>query len=261
MSITCKLPKSFNDIGLTTKNILSNISNTSKDRFIPNLTEQLTLKRIVIIDWLFQVTHKLSLSYETLILAIRIFDRVIGLLPKPSENKLYLFSSVSLFIASKYFDLVNITMEVLLTKVGNNRFTKKEVVTTELFILTKLHYKLPHDEVTDFINLFAVTSKAGTTITDYAILIYIVTAMDVSLFYRVNRLTLYASTLHLAAMVVDRNCRLDFSAVNIDMEYMYDIVLLVRENYEMLTNNGSVNYVTKYGVQPLIQRYKSVCRV
>lgn len=81
------------------------------------------------IDWMVQVFRVMNRSSdETYFLAISIMDRYF--LTKQQEGiqllfqDLYLIGTVSIFIASKFEDVVAISMDELLSDVAHNKFNK-----------------------------------------------------------------------------------------------------------------------------------------
>ncbi len=56
------------------------------------------------------------------------------------QSDLHLTGMVSMFVASKYEDVFPLTMKKLVTKIGHNKFTMKQIVEKELEILQAVSF-------------------------------------------------------------------------------------------------------------------------
>ena len=59
---------------------------------------------------------------------------------------------VSMFIASKYEDVIPILMKTLLNKIGHNKFDRKAIEEKEIEILQALSFKVGSPTIKEFID-------------------------------------------------------------------------------------------------------------
>jgi hypothetical protein len=108
--------------------------------------------RSQLIDWIIIVSHKLKQGNNTFFLAVEILDQVIEKFNfNLSAKDLHLIGVVSLLLASKYEEVMPISMKLLLSKICHNKYTKEEIITAELLILTKLGFRIPKVNYIDII--------------------------------------------------------------------------------------------------------------
>jgi len=68
-------------------------------------------------------------------------------------NDIHLIAIVCLFIASKIQEISPIFLSDLIKIVGNKKFTKKDILSAELLVLSKLHYIIPRNYFLDFLSV------------------------------------------------------------------------------------------------------------
>jgi len=75
------------------------------------------------VDWMLEVLTTFKNSDQTYFLAINLMDRYFKASQRnlPS-GELHLTGIVSMFIASKYEDIVPLMMKTILNKIGHNKF-------------------------------------------------------------------------------------------------------------------------------------------
>ena len=76
------------------------------------------------VDWMAEVLHTFKTSEQTFFLSIDIMDRYF----KETQRKLtgsdlHLIGIVSMFLSSKYEDVVPLLMRTILNKIGHNKFS------------------------------------------------------------------------------------------------------------------------------------------
>ncbi|CAK73351.1 unnamed protein product (macronuclear) [Paramecium tetraurelia] len=103
---------------------------------------QINLKmRNVLINWLFEVHHKLKLQLETLLLTIWLLDKFIetNLVQK---NRFQLFGIACLFIASKYQEVYGVPKSGQLSKLCDEIYSKEDILKAEGQILQNINFNL-----------------------------------------------------------------------------------------------------------------------
>jgi len=116
------------------------------------LNEQTVELRENLYDWLICVAAKLKLSEKTFILTTEIVDAMLQN-SLYSTDELFRLNVVALFTASKYEEVSPISMQLLVSTISKNKFTKGEVLETELSILKRLKFKMPQNLFLDFSHL------------------------------------------------------------------------------------------------------------
>jgi hypothetical protein len=95
------------------------------------------------IDWMAEVLTTFKTSDQTFFLAVNIMDRFFK--NTSSELKaadLHLIGVATMFIASKYEDVVPILMRTVINKIGHNKFTQQQIQEKEIEILKALSFKV-----------------------------------------------------------------------------------------------------------------------
>jgi hypothetical protein len=81
----------------------------------------------------------------------RYFNSVEKSLP---SSELHLTGIVTMFIASKYEDVVPLMMRTVVNKIGHNKFELRQIEEKELEILKVLGYKIGYPTVKEFLDRF-----------------------------------------------------------------------------------------------------------
>jgi hypothetical protein len=102
-----------------------------------------------IIDWLIVVNEKLKNHDSTFILAIDIVETMMDFEEYDTDG-LHLLCLASFFLASKHEEVIPISLDLLTSKVGHDKFSRENIKDTELYILKKLSFLLPKMDFLDF---------------------------------------------------------------------------------------------------------------
>ncbi|CAD8142518.1 unnamed protein product [Paramecium pentaurelia] len=103
---------------------------------------QITLKmRNVLINWLFEVHHKLKLQLETLLLTVWLIDKFIET-HLVQKNRFQLFGIACLFIASKYQEVYGVPKSGQLSKLCDEVYSKEDILKAEGQILQNINFNL-----------------------------------------------------------------------------------------------------------------------
>ena len=93
------------------------------------------------VDWMGEVLNTFSCSDQTFFLAVQIMDRYFQKTEKTlNPPDLHLVGLTSMFIASKYEDIVPILMKTLIQKIGHEKFSLAQIQIMELEILQTLQF-------------------------------------------------------------------------------------------------------------------------
>ena len=111
--------------------------------------------RLRIVDWFVQVFRVLRVTnQETFFLAVSLLDNY--MIAKSQRgvtltaDNLYLIGMSSVFIASKYEDIVPIFMKQMLDDVGHFKFTRTHILSMEREMLSTLGFKIVNNTYTSY---------------------------------------------------------------------------------------------------------------
>ncbi len=107
------------------------------------------------VDWMAEVLCTFKTSDQTFFLAVNIMDRYfkeVGTEQKASE--LHLVGVVSMFIASKYEDVIPLLMKTVVNKIGHGKFPIELIQSKELEILKVLGYRIGVPTVKEHLDRF-----------------------------------------------------------------------------------------------------------
>ena len=80
--------------------------------------------RTKMIDWMSEVLTTFKASDQTFFLAVNIMDRFFKQTKRELKSSdLHLIGVVTMFIASKYEDVIPLLMRTVITKIGHDKFT------------------------------------------------------------------------------------------------------------------------------------------
>jgi hypothetical protein len=261
------------ELDITLASMINNIreSETASSSSSSDYSEDIQLTRIHIIDWLFLVHTKLRLRLETLFQSIMIFDKTFFKFKGQLEEKrTYLMATVSLYIAIKYHETQKLHMECLLSTIGNNKFTKEEIIVTEMLILTKLSFKLPNDHFYDFLTLFIndfliKNDNHKDILMQFACYIHTLAIMDINLYHNTDKVNLYLAIIIFTLRVMGLLLGFEFdlthvSNLDIDMNEVLDIIVLLKNYYEegiVDRTYSPVGYLYRYGFCPIFHKLRN----
>jgi hypothetical protein len=110
--------------------------------------------RSKMVNWMVEIFYTFHSSEETFLAAVEIMDKFfyhyeIILI----DDDIYLIGLVSLFIASKAYDLIPIQLEKII-QIGGGKFTKKEILIMERRIIKKIDFDVFSVNDLELIQLF-----------------------------------------------------------------------------------------------------------
>lgn len=87
-------------------------------------------KRSKMVNWMLEIFCAFQSSEETFLNAVEIMDKFFYHYKKRTltDDNVQLIGMVSLFIASKTYDLVPIRLEHIIHQIGHDKFTKKKII-------------------------------------------------------------------------------------------------------------------------------------
>ena len=107
------------------------------------------------VDWMVEVLTTFKNSDQTFFLAINLMDRFFKTVSQPlPSTELHLTGVVSMFVASKYEDIVPLMMKTVVNKIGHNKFELRQIEEKELELLKVIEYKVGAPTVKEFLDRF-----------------------------------------------------------------------------------------------------------
>lgn len=107
------------------------------------------------VDWMLEVLTTFKNSDQTFFLAVNLMDRYFKSLERSSpSSELHLTGVVSMFIASKYEDVVPLMMRTVVNKIGHNKFELKAIEDKELEMLRVLGFKIGQPTTKEFLDRY-----------------------------------------------------------------------------------------------------------
>jgi hypothetical protein len=116
--------------------------------------------RARMIDWMIEVLSTFKCSDKTFFLSVNIMDRYFKCKQRELFNDdLHMIGIVSMFIASKYEDVLPLLMKTVVSKIGHNKFPLKDIELCEIEILKKLSFKVGIPTIKDHIDMLLYEHK------------------------------------------------------------------------------------------------------
>jgi hypothetical protein len=107
------------------------------------------------VDWMVEVLTTFKTSDQTFFLSINILDRYFKQSSKTLGGAdLHVSGIVSMFIASKYEDVIPLMMRTVINKIGHNKFEVPAIEDRELDVLRTIQYKIGSPTVKEFLDRF-----------------------------------------------------------------------------------------------------------
>lgn len=99
--------------------------------------------RAKMIDWMVEVLSAFQCSDETFFMACNVMDRYFkNASGKVQAKDLHLTGVTSMFVASKYHDILPLLMRTMVNKIGHKKFSSEQIIDREMEILLALGFKL-----------------------------------------------------------------------------------------------------------------------
>uniref|UniRef100_A0A3P9IEF3 G2/mitotic-specific cyclin-B2 n=1 Tax=Oryzias latipes TaxID=8090 RepID=A0A3P9IEF3_ORYLA len=119
--------------------------------------------RVVLVDWLVEVSQEYMLSSETLYLAVNYVDRFLSCTTNVKRNKLQLVGTASLLIAAKYEEITPPELNEFVY-ITDSTYSQKQLLHMEDLLLRVLNFKLAAPTPHLFLRLFlSVHSSCAKT--------------------------------------------------------------------------------------------------
>ena len=109
--------------------------------------------RTICCGWMVELSLEFKFQQETLLLAIRIFDRYLSLAPEPVSRKvLQLVAISSMLVASKMEEVVHPSVKDF-SRMSADTFSTTDVKRMEVILLQTLEYRIHSPPISSYVNL------------------------------------------------------------------------------------------------------------
>ncbi len=116
--------------------------------------------RSKMVNWMCEVFYAYKSSFQTYYIAVDIMDKYFNYSKRKLKNKdVHLIGLTCIFIASKYEDIIPFSMKNILSDIGKNKFTKKQILMKEKEILKEINFDIISVSTFDFVNIFIYDLK------------------------------------------------------------------------------------------------------
>jgi len=194
-----------------------------------------------IVDWLMIVNSKLGKSDSTLIQAVEMLDKMIEFYDyQLGSSDMHLIAVVCYYSASKLEEVNPVSLQTLISKVCRNKFTKKDILSAEVLILTKLKYQIPRNFFLDFIEgLFLTEQFHGktnkSTIISIAKETYKMLLLDNAFLENQNTIEKYFAIFHYSINIAEKE------AINVEINRSFQHISFV--TFNIINKDEFVNYI------------------
>lgn len=143
------------DYGLDIHHHLKKLEHNTKQSSFLNKHQISPDYRAKMVDWMVEVLTTFKTSDQTFFLAVNILDRFFKDTDKVlSGGDLHLTGIVTMFIASKYEDVIPLLMRTVVNKIGHNKFEVPVIQDKELEILKSIQYRIGSPTVKEFLDRY-----------------------------------------------------------------------------------------------------------
>ena len=116
--------------------------------------------RTKMVNWMCEIFYAYKSNFQTYYIAVDIMDKYFNSSKRKLKNKdVHLIGLTSIFIASKYEDIIPFSMKNILSDIGKNKFSKKQILIKEKEILREINFDIISVSTFDFVNIFIYDLK------------------------------------------------------------------------------------------------------
>ena len=120
-------------------------------KILPYLNPEI---RTRMINWMMEVFYIFNSEQTTFFLAVNIFNKYLNSTKKiVKDTDIHLIGIVCIYISSKMEDIFPIKMCHIIKNIGHNKFTKKQIIKSELQILKDINYNIINISTYDFLEI------------------------------------------------------------------------------------------------------------
>lgn len=118
------------------------------------------LTRTKMVNWMCEIFTKYKLDIQTYFLSVSIMDKFFNFTKKILEDKdIHLIGLACIFLASKFEDLIPFQIYHIITEIGKNKFSVKQLLHKEKEILKEIKFNVLEISTFDFVNILIYDLK------------------------------------------------------------------------------------------------------
>ncbi|XP_040929809.1 cyclin-A1 [Betta splendens] len=160
--------------------------------------------RLVLVDWLAEVTQEYKLCSETLHLAVNYVDRFLSRAARVTRAKLQLVGTAALLIAAKYEETSPPELGEF-ADVTDNAYTSRQLVRMEHFVLRVLRFDVAAPTASQFLRLFACVHAVCARTRSLALYVAELSLLEMEPFLQYPPSKVAAAAFCLASYTVDKS--------------------------------------------------------
>lgn len=98
--------------------------------------------RSKMVNWMLEIFYTFHSNEETFLAAVEIMDKFLYHYKKKvlNDENIHLIGIVSIYIASKVYDLIPIQLDYIIHQIGHEQFSQKEILTLERRIIKTINF-------------------------------------------------------------------------------------------------------------------------
>lgn len=115
-----------------------------------------TYMRSKMVNWMLEIFYTFRSNEETFLAAVEIMDKFIYYFKKKTltDENIHLIGMVSIYIASKVYDLIPIQLDNIIHQIGHEQFTQKQILLMERRIIKNINFDVFSVNSFDLIRFF-----------------------------------------------------------------------------------------------------------
>lgn len=126
------------------------------------------------VDWMVEVLTTFKCSDQTFFLAVNLMDRYFKMSTKTLRaTELHITGIITMFVASKYEDVIPLLMKTVLNKIGHNKFDIAIIEEREIELLKTLSFKIGAPTIKEFIDRFLQEAHVSKNDKFYKLCMYL----------------------------------------------------------------------------------------
>ena len=117
----------------------------TRHKFKPKIRQRM-------VDWMLEIFHIYDCEENTFFAAVKIMDKFFWKCPKLISNEdIHIIGVCCIYLASKTYDLIPLTLKVLLNDIGHNVLSEKKIKIVERKILSAINFDIMQPTSSEFI--------------------------------------------------------------------------------------------------------------
>ncbi|XP_029924727.1 cyclin-A1 [Myripristis murdjan] len=159
--------------------------------------------RVVLVDWLVEVTQEFKFHYETLYLAINYMDRFLSCTASVKRSKLQLVGTAAILLAAKYEEIFPPDLDEFVY-ITDNTYTKKQLVHMEHIFLRVLAFNMAAPTTYQFLSHYMSIQSVCSKTENLALYVAELSLLEIKPFLQYTPSTVAAAAYCLANYTINK---------------------------------------------------------